>query len=90
MRAQRLEAAEPLPIGGRNSRICPRCADGQRTARLAIRQRRLSAIDTSYTTGATAMLAELVCAQCGTLLDSEVTEAGVEPLFDSTQLEYRK
>ena len=87
MRAQRTEAAEPLPMGGHNRHTCARCAAGQRPGRFAVRQRRLSAIDASYTTGSGAMLAELLCLQCGTLLDSEVTQAGVEPMFDAAQLE---
>jgi hypothetical protein len=87
MRAQRTEAAEPLPMGGHNRHTCARCAAGQRPGRFAVRQRRLSAIDASYTTGSEAMLAELLCLQCGTLLDSEVTQAGVEPMFDAAQLE---
>jgi hypothetical protein len=35
----------------------------------------------------TAALAEMVCKQCGSLLDSEVTMLGAPPLFDGVTIE---
>jgi hypothetical protein len=63
-------------------RACKRCTADQGAGTARIRQRQLRDIDESYTTAATAVLAELVCAGCGALLDSEVTKDGAPPLFD--------
>jgi N-methylhydantoinase B len=83
MRAERNAAAASQPVGGDNSRTCNRCASD----RIAIRQRRLSDVDRSYTSGREAMLAEMICTKCGALLDSEVTKLGEPPLFDGVELQ---
>ncbi len=83
LRKNRCSSADLIKVAGANSRTCPRC----RSAAIAIRQRRLSDFHPAYTSGPFAVLAELICTDCGTLFDSEITKAGVLPLFDGVQLE---
>lgn len=85
MRDRRKAAAKPLAQGS-NSRVCHRCAAENRGGTLKVRERQLSEIDGSYTTGDSAILAEMVCAECGALQDSEVTKSGVAALFDAPQV----
>jgi N-methylhydantoinase B len=49
--------------------------------RIGIRERLMSTIDPTYTTGPQTCLSELVCLACGALLDSQVTVQGVGPLL---------
>lgn len=85
MRMQRVSAAELRLMAG-ESHACDRCAANGGAETIKCRQRRLCDIDESYTSGAAAMLVEMVCTECGSLLDSEVTKEGVLPLFDGARL----
>jgi N-methylhydantoinase B len=84
MRAQRIAGAETSAIG-HNSRGCERCAGNNEARSTGIRRRPLREIDDSYTCAPGAVLAELVCTECGAVLDAEVVKAGVAPLFDSSE-----
>jgi hypothetical protein len=42
----------------------------------------MSTIGPAYSIGPQTMLSEMVCKECGALLDAEVTMRGAEPLFD--------
>jgi hypothetical protein len=86
MRRERMGAPDGRAISGGKTCTHGRCAGNDATTMKSL-QRRLSDIDGSYTSGATAMLAEMVCKQCGSLLDSEVTMLGVPPLFDGATIE---
>jgi N-methylhydantoinase B len=86
LRAERVKIDPSVSIGG-NMRTCQRCAAQNRAGTIGIRQHLLSDLDASYTTGKTAILAQLVCIDCGALLDSEVTKADALPLLDGAQLE---
>jgi N-methylhydantoinase B len=83
MRADRGSASHLQIVG----RACKHCGAGKDGATFKIRQRPLRDLDRSYTTAANAVLAELICAGCGALLDSEVTKVGALPLFDEMTIE---
>jgi N-methylhydantoinase B len=60
---------------------CPANASaGQRT--IGIRERLMTTVGPAYTTGPQTTLSEMVCTQCGALLDAQVTMLGGAPLFD--------
>ena len=84
---ERVAAPEGHAVSGDKTCTHKRCAAGNGNMTMKSRQRRLSEIDGSYTSGTTAMLAEMVCQQCGSLLDSEVTMLGAPPLFDGATIE---
>jgi hypothetical protein len=86
MRCERMGAPDGRAISGGKTCTHQRCADNGAMT-MKSRQRRLADIDGSYTSGATAMLAEMVCKECGSLLDSEVTKLGAPPLFDGATIE---
>ena len=50
--------------------------------RIGIRERLMSTIGPTYTTGPDTTLSEMICQECGALLDAQVTMRGSEPLFD--------
>jgi N-methylhydantoinase B len=91
MRRERLQSktvahvAEGQALVCRNERCLQNGRAGPQTVR--IRERMLSNIDDAYTTGPRAMLAEMICAECGGLLDAEVTLQGADPLFDGAILQ---
>jgi N-methylhydantoinase B len=86
MRRERMAAREGQKISGGRTCTHERCA-GSGSMTIKSRPRLLSDIDGSYTSGATAMLAEMVCKECGSLLDAEVTMLGAPPLFDGATIE---
>jgi N-methylhydantoinase B len=53
------------------------------TRTIGIRERLMSAVAPAYTTGPKTYLSEIVCTECGGLLDTQVTMQGVGPLLDS-------
>ncbi len=86
MRAERTRTnmtAEVFPTAIRNSSsTCASCRrnDGPRT--IGIRERLMATVGPAYTTGPKTMLAEMVCPECGALLDTQVTLQGRGPLLD--------
>ena len=86
MRRERMVARGSKVVSGGIGCTHDRCAAGNGDRTIKTRQHRLSDIDASYTSGATAMVSELVCQECGSLLDSEVTKLGTPPLFDGAQV----
>ena len=90
MRQERKAARESQPVYVGKGCTHDRCAENNGDATIKFRQRPLSDIDGSYTSSPTAMLAELVCLECGSLLDSEVTKLGTPPLFDGAQVQVDK
>jgi N-methylhydantoinase B len=86
MRNQRKHLPGPA-IKGSNSHVCDRCGVRHGLDAIKVRERRLSDIDGSYTTGSAAVLAEMVCVQCTSLLDAEVTKQGVSALFDGASVQ---
>jgi hypothetical protein len=67
-------------------RACP--ANGAaKQRRIGIRERLMSKIGPAYTTGPKTTLSEIICTECGALLDAQVTMQGVEPLFDGQEPE---
>jgi hypothetical protein len=68
------------------ARACP--ANGAaKERRISIRERLMSKIGPAYTTGPKTTLSEIICTECGALLDAQVTLQGVEPLFDGQEPE---
>lgn len=49
---------------------------------VVVSERVMSSIGPAYSTGPDTMLAELACAECGTLLDTQVTKRGENVLLD--------
>jgi N-methylhydantoinase B len=60
------------------------CRDNGRT--VGIRERLMTEIG-PYTTGPRTILAEMICKECGALIDAEVTIAGAPALFDGATRE---
>ena len=67
-------------------RACPANGTGKQR-RIGIRERLMSKIGPAYTTGPKTTLSEIICTECGALLDAQVTMQGVEPLFDGQEPE---
>ena len=65
---------------------CPGCVagcPGSTEARsIVIRERLLSTVASTYTTGPQATLTEIICKSCGALLDTQVTMLETGPLWD--------
>ncbi len=65
-----------------------KCRCGQRATmpdglhEVVVSERVMSSIGPAYSTGPDTMLAELACAECGTLLDTQVTKRGENVLLD--------
>src|SRR5262245_50399947 len=85
MRADRMRTNMTVEISaaaiGNSSRACP-CEVNNGTRTLGVRERLMSSVGPAYTTGPKTMLAEMICPQCGTLLDTQVTMQGTGALLD--------
>jgi hypothetical protein len=57
--------------------------DGMRTS--GIRERLMSTIGSAYSTGPKTTLSEIICTECGALLDAQVTMQGAGLLLDGPQ-----
>jgi hypothetical protein len=79
MRADRRHTNVLGSSGGRPC-INPSCAANGHA--VGIRERLMSKIGPAYTTGPQTTLSEMVCTECGALLDAQVTMHGAGPLFD--------
>jgi len=49
-----------------------------------VRERQMSAIGPAYSTGPDTMLSEMICKECGALLDAQVTKRGAGLLLDGS------
>jgi hypothetical protein len=86
MHAERMQTNVRVPAGTR----CTACGGASTSAKggtVAVHERLMSEIVPSYTTGPLTTLSEIVCPQCGALLDAEVTMQGVAPLLNDKSLE---
>jgi hypothetical protein len=77
MRAERSRTNMVAEIAGAR---CPSCAGNGHA--VGIRERLMSTVGPAYTTGPQTTLSELICTQCGTLIDAQVTMQGAGPLLD--------
>jgi N-methylhydantoinase B len=88
MRTDRMQTNVRVPAGMR----CAACGGASTSANgrtVAVHERLMSEIVPSYTTGPLTTLSEIVCPQCGALLDAEVTMQGAGPLLNDQSPEGR-
>jgi Hydantoinase B/oxoprolinase len=88
MRAERMQTNVRVRAGTR----CAACGEVSTSANdgtAAVHERLMSEIVPSYTTGPLTTLSEIVCSQCGALLDAEVTMQGAGPLLNDQSPEGR-
>jgi N-methylhydantoinase B len=65
----------------------PSCPANGHNRTVGIRERLMSTIGPAYTTGAQTTLSEMVCTECGELMDAQVTMQGAAPLFDGSKVQ---
>jgi N-methylhydantoinase B len=89
MRADRMQTNVRAPAR-MHCTVCCGASTSTNGGTVAVHERLMSEIVPSYTTGPLTTLSEIVCPQCGALLDAEVTMQGAGPLLNDQSPEGRQ